>query len=295
MPFLEVFTIIFPVFCIIFLGYLFATFKRISLEPLIETLLYLTIPALIISSLIKKKILLAEFGVISIAALTVVLFTGLISLLFLTIINRRHLKGFYLPTMFMNSGNMAFPLALLAFGEEGLSVAVIYYVVISILVYSLGIYIVKGKGGWFEMFKLPLIYAVIVGMVINITDTNLPSYLVSTVDILGSATIPLMLVSLGYRLCSSHLKSFWISFSGSIIRILGGGICAYFFIKIFGIKGLDRNIIILSSTMPSAVINFIVSYRYKVDSDLVVSIIALSTLISIITTPIILFLILLPN
>jgi hypothetical protein len=292
MPFSEVFTMVFPVFCIIFLGYLFATFKKISLEALLETLLYLTIPALVISSLTKEKILLAEFGIISMAALTVVLSTGLISFFFLTIINRRHLRGFYLPTMFMNSGNMALPFALLAFGKEGLAVAVIYYVAISILVYSLGIYIAKGKGGWSEIFKLPLIYAAIAGIIINTTNTKLPSYLISTIDILGSATIPLMLVSLGYRLCSVHLKSLWISFGGSIIRILGGGISAYFFIKIFGIKGLDRNIIILSSIMPSAVINFILSYRYSVDSDLVASIVALSTLISIITTPIMLFYIL---
>jgi predicted permease len=40
--------------------------------------------------------------------------------------------------------------------------------------------------------------------------------------------------------------------------------------------------------MPAAVINFVVSRKYKVDSDLVASTIALSTLASVITTPLLL-------
>ena len=59
---------------------------------------------------------------------------------------------------------------------------------------------------------------------------------------------------------------------------------------LFGIEGLEQKIIILSSSMPSAVINFIVSYRYKLQSELVASIIALSTIVSLFTTPVILYL-----
>ncbi|MCP3678738.1 MAG: AEC family transporter [Deltaproteobacteria bacterium] len=292
MPFLEVFAIVFPVFCIIGLGYLFAAYKKFSLEPLVETLLYLTIPALVISSLIKDKILLSEFGVVSLAAFTVVLSTGLITLLFLILTGRRSLRGFYLPTMFMNSGNMAFPLSLLAFGEEGLTVAVVYYVAIGILVSTLGIYIAAERGGWPEIVKMPLLYAAAIGIGVNVTGVKVPSYLIATVDLLGSATIPLMLVSLGYRLYSIRLNTFRLSLWGSLIRIVGGGIVAYGFVTLLGIGGVQRNIIILSSTMPSAVINFVLSYRYKTDADLVASTIALSTLISVVTTPVVLTLLL---
>ena len=54
-----------------------------------------------------------------------------------------------------------------------------------------------------------------------------------------------------------------------------------------GIDGVPRKVILLSSAMPAAVINFIICERYNLQSDLVASIIATSTLISIITTPII--------
>src|SRR3989338_10028010 len=261
MPILKVLSIVFPVFSIIGIGFIFARFKKISLEPIIEVLMYLTIPSLVISSLAKKPLVMAEVTAVSFAACGVVFGTGIISFLYLRLINRKELRGFYLPTMFMNSGNMAFPLALLAFGEEGLAIAIIYYVAISILVYSLGIYIAKGQGGFSEIFKLPLIYASIAGITLNLTDTTLPKSILSTVEILGNATIPLMLVSLGYRLHSTHLTSLDISIAGALIRIAGGALIAYLITVTFGIDGLNQKIIILSSSMPSAVINFIVSYR----------------------------------
>lgn len=288
MELIKVLSIVFPVFCIIGIGYLFAGFKKISLDPIIEVLLYLTIPALVISSLSRKPLAVDDLAIVSMAALIVVIGTGLLAFLYLTAIKRRDLRGFYLPTMFMNSGNMSFPLALLAFGPDGLTVAILYYIAISLLVYSLGIYIAKGKGGFYEMFKLPLIYASVAGISLNLGGIKLPEPLITTFDMLGAATIPIMQVSLGYRLYSAKLAYKWMSVTGSLIRIFGGFGIAYLVVTFFGIEGLNQKVILLSSGMPSAVINFVVSHRYNVHSDLVASTVAMSTFISIFTTPILL-------
>lgn len=285
---IKIFQIVFPVFCIIGSGYVFARFKKISLEPVIEILLYLTVPALVISSLSKKKLVTHDLITVSLAAFAVVLGVGVISYVYLRVIDRRDLRGFYLPTMFMNSGNMSFPLALLAFGMDGLAVSVLYYIAVSLMVYSLGIYIAKGEGGIREIFKLPLIYASVTGIALNLGDVRLPEPLITTVDMLGAATIPIMQLSLGYRLYSTKLSQAGISIAGSILRIGGGVLIAFLVTWLFNINGLNAKIIILSSAMPSAVINFIVSHKYNVNSDLVASIIALTTLISIITTPLVL-------
>jgi hypothetical protein len=285
---LKILSIVIPVFSIIGIGYLFASVKKISLDPIIDVLLYLTIPALVVSSLSKKSLAAGELATVAIAVSAVVLGTGILSYIYLKIIKRRDLRGFYLPTMFMNSGNMAFPLALLAFGPEGLAVSVLYYVTVSILVCSLGVYIAKGKGGFTEIFKLPLIYAAIIGISLNLGHIKIPVPILTTLDMLGWATIPLMQVSLGYRLYSTRLSSPGISIAGSIIRIGGGFVIAYAVTGLLGIDGLNRKIIILSSTMPGAVINFIISHKYKLQSELVASLVATSTLLSVITTPIVL-------
>lgn len=288
MEIVKVLSIVFPVFSIIGLGYLFASFRKMSLEPIIDLLLYLTIPALVISSLSHRKLVMADLAVVSFSALVVVLGTGVLAFLYLKAVGREDLRGFYLPVMFMNSGNMSFPLALLAFGPEGLSVAVLYYIAISVLVYSLGIYIAKGKGGLSEMFRLPLIYSAVIAIALNIADVRMPEPLITTFDMLGAATIPVMQVALGYRLYSARLAFPGISLAGTAIRIGGGIAVAWGVVSLFGIEGLNQQIILLSSGMPAAVINFVVSHRYQVNSDLVASTIALSTLVSVFTTPVLL-------
>ena len=288
MPTIKVLSVVFPVFSVIGVGYVFARFKKISLEPIIEILLYLTIPALVISSLSRKKIVTTDLALVSFSALVVVAGTGALAFLYLTFIKRRDLRGFYLPTMFMNSGNMSFPLALLAFGPEGLTVAILYYIAISLLVYSLGIYIAKGRDGFSEIFKLPLIYASVIGITLNLTGTEIPGPLLTTFDMLGAATIPIMQISLGYRLHSARLSQPGMSIAGSVIRIAGGFCVAWAVVTVLHIGGLNGKVILLSSAMPAAVINFVVSHRYNVNSDLVASTVAMSTLISIVTTPIVL-------
>ncbi|MEE9613744.1 MAG: AEC family transporter [Thermodesulfobacteriota bacterium] len=288
----EVLSVIFPVFSIIAIGYLFASFKKIELDSIMEVLLYVTIPALVISSLARKDIVVGDLTSVALAAAGVVAGTALISRAYLSATNpvgdRRGLRGFYLSTMFMNSGNLTLPIALLAFGSEGLAAAVLYYVAISIYVYTLGIYVAKGSGGLGEIFKLPLLYATAIGIAINLTGTELPGPVLVTFDMLGAATIPLMQISLGYQLYSVKLSDYTLAAAASAIRIGGGLAAAYIMVTLLGIEGVTRKVVLLSSAMPSAVINFVLSVRYNVESEFVASTVAMSTLISVITIPLLL-------
>ena len=291
MPLLtQVLSIVFPVFSIIAIGYIFARFKKIDLEPVIDILLYLTIPALVLSSLSHKAILLTDLVSISIAACAVVLGVGAISRVYLKIVGVEGSGSFYLPVMFMNAGNIPFPLALLAFGVDGLQAAVLYYIATSVLVYTLGIYMAKGPGGGGlgEIFRLPLIYSAAIGIGLNLAGVDLSGPILTTLDMLGAATIPLMQLSLGYYLYRTSLKDLRLTLAGSLIRILGGLAVAYAIVTLLGIEGVSRKVVLLSSAMPSAVITFVMSYKYDLDSDLVASIVATSTIISILTIPILL-------
>jgi predicted permease len=288
MDILNVLQIVFPVFSVIGIGYIFAGVKKIDLDPILDVLIYITIPALVISSLSQKSFLPTELIFTAISVVGVVLICGGLCYIYLRITRRTDLKGLYLPTMFMNSGNMAFPLAFLAFGTEGLSVAVLYYVSISILVYTLGIFIAKGTGGMKEIFRLPLIYAAGISLALNLAHIKLPEAILNTTTMLGAATIPLMQISLGYRLRSVKIAMISKSFAASIIRIAGGVGASYIIVTLLGVEGLNKKVIILASSMPAAVITFIMSHKYKVDSALVASTVAISTLISIVTTPLVL-------
>jgi len=285
---LKTFEVVFPVFAIIATGYLFARVKKIELGPIVDILLYITIPALVISSLSRKVIHTELVITVVLSACAVVLTTGILAFLYLFITGKKGLRGFYLPTMFMNTGNMGLPLALLAFGSDGLTVAVLYYVTMSILVYTAGIYIASGRGGFREVLKLPLIYATVASIALSMGHIAIPGSILTTIDMLGAATIPLMQLSLGYRLYSTKITSPGATLASSLIRIGGGCAAAFLIVSIFNIGGVTAKVIILSSSMPSAVINFIISQRYNLNRDFVSSSVALSTVLSAITVPLIL-------
>ncbi len=278
----------FPVFAIIAIGYGFARLKKIDLGPIVDLLLYITIPALVISSLTRKTINTELLLTVALSAAAVVLVTGVIAFIYLYATGKSEFRGFYLPTMFMNTGNMGLPLALLAFGQSGLTVAILYYVTVSILVYTVGIYIGRGSGGFREILRLPLIYATVAGIALNAGHVSIPTPIFTVLDMLGAATIPLMQLSLGYRLHSTSLSRPMMALSSSVIRLGIGFLAGLAIVTIFNINGVTGKVIILSSSMPAAVINFIISKRYNLDEDFVSSAVALSTLLSLITIPVLL-------
>jgi predicted permease len=197
-----------------------------------------------------------------------------------------------LPTLFMNAGNMGIPLALFAFGEAGLQRATLMFVIMSVFQYSLGIYILSGRGNWIEIFRLPLIYATLLGLSFNLTRIRIPEIIFQPLSMLGYSTIPLMLVSLGYRLHDVGTLQWGHSVGGALLRVGGGFLIAYLTATIIGAEGINRQLILLYGSLPSAVVNFVLTEKYGQDPNLAASIVVFSTLISVFTVPLVFWLIL---
>jgi predicted permease len=200
--------------------------------------------------------------------------------------------GLTLPVLFMNAGNMGIPLSLFAFGEPGLQRGTLFYVISTLLHYSLGLYILSGRGSAGEIFRLPLIYAAVGGLLFNVAEIQIPEPIFQPLSLLGLSVIPLMLVSLGYRLYSLRSLAWGHSFAGAIIRVVGGFASAYLLVTLLGIEGINRQVILLYGSLPSAVINFMLTEKYSRDPELAASIILFSTVLSLYSVPLVLWFIL---
>ena len=140
-----------------------------------------------------------------------------------------------------------------------------------------------------EAFKLPLIYAVIVGLALNIFKIKIPEIIFKPMEIIGMIVIPLALLILGYKLTEIKIQTVRTAFFASLFRIIGGFIIAFLIIKLFSISGLVRNIILIEAAMPAAVMSIILTSKYSKDPELVASIVFISTLISLISIPLVLW------
>jgi hypothetical protein len=197
-------------------------------------------------------------------------------------------NGLYLPLVFGNTSYLGYPVALLAFGTDGLSRAVVYDMLNSLVIFSLGIYIVHHKHELQEAFRVPLLYAVVLGLGVNLLNIPIPQVLFTPIEMIGMITIPSALLVLGYKLRNIQISAMTIALLASAYRILGGLLVAFLIIKLFSIDGLVRDIILLQAAMPSAVMSMILAAKYNRDASLVASVVFITTALSMISIPFIL-------
>jgi predicted permease len=275
-----------PVFLTILVGFLISKKKKLDIQPIVDLVVYIASPCLIFASMVSSKLPISNFLQVFIAACLIIIIQGAITLLII----RRTTKEneLSLPVVIGNSGFLGYPVALFAFGTLGLSNAIAYDMANSLFIFSIGIYLVHHKNDIKEMFKLPLIYAVILGIIFNLFKINVPEIIFKPIEMIGTIAIPLALLVLGYNLNQIKLTQINKAFLLSLSRILGGLLIAILIVAILRIEGVQKNIILLQSAMPSAVMSMILASKYHRNPELISSVVLITTLISIVTIPLIL-------
>jgi predicted permease len=196
-----------------------------------------------------------------------------------------------MPISMMNSVNIPFPIIFLAYGNAGLAGATLFYIPNVILMFSLGIYIMAGKGwrhGAREIFRLPALYAVFLGLALNFLNVRLPELALNTLDFIALMAVPLVLITLGHNLSHVNLTSIPTTLLASFLRVgvgLGIGLAAVAFLHIGGVY---RSVVILDSAMPAAATASILATRYDNEAGLVSSVVLVTTLVSLVTIPLLL-------
>ncbi len=276
--------IVLPAFLVIAAGFFFSRTKKIDVSSINDLVVYVTAPCLIISSL-------SDFTMNP--SVTAKLFLSISAVVFATIVIggalakalRLDPKVYIPPVVFANTGNLGLPLCLFAFGQYGFNIAILCVVSTMLLHYTVGILILGSGKGMREIFRLPLIYATVAGIIINSAGFEIPVVIERPVALLGDITIPAMLFSLGYKLSEMRLSGLWISFLFGSARIFLGVILGALFVNLFGLKGVEAKVVILECAMPPAVFNFVLAEKYGRDSETVASIIVAGTAVSLLVLP----------
>jgi len=277
-----------PIFSIILVGYAIGKFKKVDIQAFVDLIVYVAGPCLIFASISRSDINLTDFTTIASAALAIILIMALATYLIFKLTNSDR-TGLYLPVVFGNTSYLGYPVALFAFGMDGLSRAVVYDMMNSLVIFSLGIYIVHHKNEIQEAFKVPLLYAVVIGLAVNLLQIPVPDLVFTPIELIGMITIPLALLVLGYKLTEIKISAAKIALLASVFRIGGGVLVALAIINLLSIDGLVKEIIVLQAAMPSAVMAMILAAKYNRDASLVASVVLITTVLSVISIPVILY------
>jgi predicted permease len=194
------------------------------------------------------------------------------------------------PLILPNTGNMGVPICLFAYGTQGLGVASAIASVIILFHFTLGVFLAKKEFSFDLVLKSPPVYAIIVSVLFLYFKIDTPLFLENTTFLLTYATIFLVLMSLGIA-----LTRFKFSLKNSIIlslcRVVVGPIIAFIIIYYFELSGFAAGVLLIQSAMPSAILNYLVGSMHspKKIVDSIASTIVVSTLMSFITIPIIVY------
>ena len=289
--YLKLFEVLFPVFFIVGIGYYLG--KK---NPNFDTTFITNYsgnfgaPALFIFAITSSGVtysVFSEYFIYAIIALSSFALIGVIFLFFMKKDISRELPPYFLP----NTGNMGIPICLFAYGTLGMGVAAAISSLVILLHFTINIFLASKKFDIKIILKSPPTYAVIVAVYFLYFDLEMPNVVLNTVMLLGYAMIVLILMSLGVSLTQLKVFSLKDSVISSIGRVIIGPIIGFMIIKLFDLSGFAAGVLLIQSAMPSAILTYLVAEMYspKKVVDSISSMIVVSTLMSLITVPIIVY------
>jgi len=241
-------------------------------------------PCLVLNGIANLEFSPAEFGLSILAAVTMLGSCGVAGAIVLRAAGQP-LRSFLPPVVFGNTGNLGLPLCLFAFGTEGLGLAVAVYLVYSVSQFVFGPLFQGREPAWRTLLTTPMIYAAIAGVLLLATDTTMPKALANTVGLLGGCAIPLMLLALGHSLASFRVTRPGKAIGLAVFRLALGFGVGVGVAELLGLTGVLRGVIIIESSMPLAVFNFLLAARYDRHPEDIAGAILISTVLSFLTMP----------
>lgn len=212
-------------------------------------------------------------------------------------VGRKMMSAILLIAMFGNAGNFGLTLNALAFGETTLAYASIYFVVLAVMMYTVGVFIASsGKSSLWQaarsLAQVPAVYATVLAIVFNIFQLKFPDPLSYTIELMSDAALPTLLVLLGIQLQRSaglqHIKELSL---GIALRLVAGPAVALAFVLLFGLNGAARQAAVAQAAVPTAVLMTVLATEYEVEPDFVTNAVFFGTLLSPLTlTPLLAYL-----
>jgi predicted permease len=274
-------------FAVMGLGLVFQRVWRRDIEVMTDLSMKLFVPCLAFSAIAGMEINAHDMATVAGGGALVQL--GMLAIAFVVFrLFRIDRRGLYLPIVFMNSANLPFPILEANYGRVGLGYGVLYYLTTSSLLYTIGIAIVSRSPDPRTLLTTPVTIATVAALGLKATHLAVPRFLLAAIDMLGQAGIPLLLFIFGYSLGEMRLRDLRLAVLGSVMRLgigFGLGLAA---VRLLGVQGVAREIVIFVSTMPSAVVNVVIARQYKADPDLVASVVFLTSLAAIVILPLLL-------
>ena len=285
---IQLFEILAPVLICVCLGVFWVRMGESFDTPMVTKLVtVIGTPALVfyaLSTANLDKTLFMQMGLSAILAYSLFLVAGYLLLPVFGLSRQAFLQTLTFP----NIGNVGLPLCYLAFGEQGLALAIAFFVVFVMLQFTVGIALVSGGFSPRLLLTMPVIPATMIAMVFLLTETAVPKWALNSTKMIGDLTIPLMLFTLGVSLASLKLGNLRVSFGLASLRLILGFSVALLLVWLLGLRDEAAAVVILQCSMPVAVYVYLFAQLYEQRATEVAGVVIVYTQMSVVSLPFVL-------
>jgi malonate transporter len=295
-----------PVFSLVFIGIWLKWRDKID-EAFTAKSSYivfnLALPVLMFAAIVRTDI--AQIG--NPRLITFALLMTLVSFTILwfcsrALITDKHNLGVFVQGCFRsNLGILGLAFCVTTFADEGLAVGALLLAVITPLYNVLSIYALTHAASedselkWLGLLKgvitNPLIVAILLALPFAYWQITLPDVVMRSIDYLAAMTLPLALICIGGSLSFKALKDTQLlSWVAVIIKLLLMPAIVSIIAYSLGFRGVELGCLILMFASPTAAASFVMVRTIGGNHTLAANIVALTTLISLFTISIAIYL-----
>ena len=264
-------------------------------KKMTDIVLYVVTPCVMISAFQK------EFSADTLISVLIAAAAALIILVLSTVIARLIIrdkdisrkKVLQFSVIFSNCGFMSLPLEKELLGEQGWFYGSIFVAVFNIFVWSYGLFDMSGDKKQLSIKKLvfnPGIMGAVVAIILFVCRITLPDIISQPVTHLANLNTPVPMLIIGYYLSNAKFKDAFTdkgSYLALALRLIAIPLAVTFAMAALG---LDKTMIIafvIACSAPTAATTTMFAAKFNRDVELSVGVVASSTILSIITMPLI--------
>ena len=285
-------------FILIGIGFLLAILKVMSKEGArvcSDLALYLATPCVILKSFSRSfsPEMLTGFLVCLVAAVGIHLFGIALGWLLFRRAKENTRRVLNFAAVFSNAGFMAIPLQQAVLGEVGVFYGASYIAVFNLFMWTYGLYVISGDKAQLSLKKIvinPGVFSVFLGFILFLCRVQLPELILKPVEFLAGLNTPLPMLVIGFYLAGSNvLKSLKspLALLAMAVKLLVIPLAALLALRLCGLTGSVPVAMVIAASAPTAAVTTMFSAKYGRNTELSVNLVSATTVLSILTMPLV--------
>ncbi|MGE5309704.1 MAG: AEC family transporter [Sphaerimonospora mesophila] len=216
-------------------------------------------------------------------------------LLFPRRLNPKNYFEYQFAFIFNNASFLGFPLVNAIYGQAGLIPYAGFIVVFNLALFGYGVSLFRQEFHWRDLGRTlinPNVIAVVVGFLLFLYSLQLPGFIDDSIGYTGSMMTPLSLIAIGYMLSRANLRQVLrrrILVLTCLAQLILGPLITFVVLKLIGAPSDVIHILVLIQALPTATSLGLFAEKYRDDTGNASELVAISTVLSALTLPLVMW------